>query len=371
MPILQSIDVYQLPIALKKPFTIALESFTHAKNLVVQLTDEEGRTGWGECSPFPSINGETMETAFSLSKQISTQLLGKEALDFKVAMQTINSQLFGNYSLKSAFDIAFHDLVAQYRNQPLYEFWGPPQWSVLQTDYTVSLGSVAEMATTASWIKEQGFPAIKVKLGGTYAEDMARLHAIREVVGDEISLRLDANQGWDVTTATQILTALSDWNIDFCEAPINRRLYHLLPAISAAVPVPIMADESCFDAHDAERLLAAKACTYLNVKLGKAGGLTEARRILRVAEKYRAQVQIGGFLESRLGFTAAAHLALSSPTVKFIDMDTPLMFADDPVTGGISYSSNGMIELPVGNGGGAGIKPEFLEQAMGHYCVRG
>lgn len=355
MPTIHKIEVFQLSLELKNPFVISLESFTHAKNLVVAITDSEGRTGYGECSPFPTINGETMKGAYTIATEFAYSVIGFEVLDFKVAMANLESKIYGNFSVKSAFDIALHDLAAQVRNIPLYEFWGPPQWKILATDYTVSLGAATDMAAAALEIKNAGYSAIKLKVGGQPLDDLERLHAIRAAVGDEIPLRLDANQGWDEKGAFTVLSALEGWNIDFCEEPISRRLFHRLPALRSQVPVPLMADESCFDHHDAERLFAAGACDYVNIKLGKAGGLTEARKILAVAESYDAKVQIGGFLESRLGFTAAAHLALSSPTVQFIDMDTPLMMKDDPVIGGIRYQHGGIIALPEGSGLGAGV----------------
>lgn len=267
----------------------------------------------------------------------------------------MNRTIYANYSVKSAFDIALHDLAAQERGIPLYAFWGRPQMSLLQTDYTVSLGEPVQMAVDALAIKERGFATIKVKLGGLPAVDVERVKAIRAAIGHSIPLRLDANQGWNFSAALTVLRAVGDDNIQFCEAPIPRHSSNKLPTLRQQVPVPIMADESCFDHHDAKRLLAAGACDYINVKLGKSGGLLEARLILEVAEEYGIKVQIGGFLESRLGFTAAAHLALSSPAVAFVDMDTPMMFSEDPVQGGITYDREGRISLPAGNGLGASL----------------
>lgn len=347
------IEIYRLPVKLRKPFVISLESFTHANNLAVAIYTSDGRVGWGECSPFPSINGETMESGLHIAHWLGTKLLGIDYLDSRRSQAIMKSSVYGNFSVKSAIDIALHDLAAQARNIPLYEFWGPPKMNVLQTDYTVSLGDAAKMAEEALAIQERGFRYIKVKLGGLPEDDIQRVKGIRQAIDPTIPLRLDANQGWDFSAASSVLNALAEMNIQFCEAPIPRHFSHRLAALRQQVPIPIMADESCFDHHDAKRLLASGACDYINIKLGKSGGLLEARMILQVAEDYGAQVQIGGFLESRLGFTAAAHLALSSPAVAFVDMDSPLMMEEDPVQGGISYSSEGIIRLPEGIGLGA------------------
>lgn len=352
---IRCIEIYRMPVKLCQPFVISLESFTHANNLAVAIYTSDGRVGWGECSPFPTINGETMESGLHIANWLAAKLIGVDYLDLHGSHAIMQRSLYGNFSVKSAIDMALHDLAAQARNIPLYEFWGPPKMNILQTDYTVSLGDMESMVTDAQDIKKRGFRYIKVKLGGLPKEDIQRVKAIRKGIGDAIPLRLDANQGWDFSGALTVLKALAEENIQFCEAPIPRYSSNKLAALRQQVPVPIMADESCFDHHDARRLLASNSCDYINVKLGKTGGLLEARLLLEVAEEYGTKVQIGGFLESRLAFTAAAHLALSSAAVAFVDMDTPLMLAEDPVQGGIRYGSEGIINLPEGMGLGASM----------------
>lgn len=125
-----------------------------------------------------------------------------------------------------------------------------------------------------------------------------------------------------------------------------------------------MADESCCDEHDAKRLLDLDACDYFNVKLGKSSGIFRAKKIIALAEKQNIKIQIGGFLESRLAFTAAAHLALTSDVIVHCDFDTPLMFEEDPVSGGITYNDNGEISIPLIAGLGAKFKEDYLHGLM-------
>ncbi|NJO86612.1 MAG: dipeptide epimerase [Lewinella sp.] len=294
-------------------------------------------------------------------------LLGLPLDDASRWTNTLNARLFANQSAKSALEMAAQDLAAQALGLPLHQALGGKQAAsqthTLRTDYTISLGSASSMAAAAAEIVAKGFSEVKVKLGGHPEEDLKRLAAIRSITGPELPLRLDANQGWNFSGALRVLTALADdGHILFCEAPLPRWQFTELPRLRKSVPIKIMADESCLDAHDAERLLAAGACDYLNVKIGKAGGLGPARAILKVAETYGVEVQIGGFLESRLGFTAAAHLALCSPTVAFVDFDTPLMFEEDHVLGGLNYGSGGYLSLAPGLGLGAQVAAEILEK---------
>ena len=134
----------------------------------------------------------------------------------------------------------------------------------------------------------------------------------------------------------------------------------LLAEIKAKSSIPIMADESCFDEIDAQRLIALNACDSLNIKLGKSGGIFKAKKIIQLAEKAKMKLQAGGFLESRLGFTAMAHLALSSNQFEFYDFDTPLMFKEDVVEGGIEYSGNGLIKISDAPGLGVTVPDTFL-----------
>jgi L-alanine-DL-glutamate epimerase-like enolase superfamily enzyme len=137
-----------------------------------------------------------------------------------------------------------------------------------------------------------------------------------------------------------------------------------LRRVKEASPIPLMADESCCDHHDAERLIGLGACQRFNLKLGKSGGLFKARKIIARAAEAGMTVQVGGFLESRLAWSASAALAVSAPCVRYCDMDTPLMFTADPVLGGIGYQPGGRVRLPEGPGLGASIDPAWLPEAQ-------
>ena len=125
-------------------------------------------------------------------------------------------------------------------------------------------------------------------------------------------------------------------------------------------PIPIMADECCSDEHDAERLIELGACDYFNIKLGKSGGIYKALKMVKMAEKAGIKLQVGAMLESRIAMTAFAHFALCSPSIVHYDFDTALMFREDPVTGGIQYKANGVVEVSDAPGLGATISEERL-----------
>ncbi len=366
--IITEIGIYKLFMPLKEPFVISLGPIYNAENIVVIIKTNHGITGFGECSPFMSINGESMDTCFVVAQYFAKLLKGKNPLNITEHIAAMDALIYANTSIKSAFDIALYDIAAQHAGVPLYKFLGGENNKIITTDYTVSIGEPKKMAADAVAIQQQGYPAIKIKLGKNGKKDVERIKAIREAVGNKIPLRIDANQGWTVDEAIETLNALAVYDIQHCEEPIPRWAYMQLPKIKKQSPIPIMADESCGDEHDAQRLLQLDACSYLNIKLGKAGGIFKALKIVELAKQYNMHLQVGAFMESRLAMTAFAHFALCSPLIEHYDFDTALMFTQDPVSGGIHYAANGVITVPDAPGLGAWIDKDWLEK-MQHIVI--
>ncbi|MCY1719490.1 dipeptide epimerase [Prolixibacteraceae bacterium Z1-6] len=356
------IEIYESPIKLKEPFVISLGPMDYAQNVVIVIRTNKGITGFGECSPFMTINGESMETCFIVAQYLAKILKGKNPINIEECSMAMDKVIYGNSSIKSAFDIALYDIAAQQAGVPLYKYLGGHNNKKMQIDYTISLGETDKMVEDAKKIIAGGFEIIKVKLGHSKGKDIKSIRLIREAVGPNVPIRLDANQGWTAKETPAILNELAPYNIQHCEEPIPRWDFMELPAICKNSPIPIMADETCCDHHDAKRLIQLEACHRINIKLSKSSGIFKALKIIELAEAADMEIQIGGFLESRLGFTASAHLALASDTIVYYDFDTPLMMVEDPVSGGIQYDKNGRITLPETPGLGASIHPDFLKR---------
>lgn len=359
--IIEKISIYKLSIPLKQPFVISLGPQYDADNIIILIKTKEGFTGWGECSPYMSINGESMETCFIVGQYLAKVLKGRNALDIEDCTKAMNRIITRNENIKSAFDMALYDIAAQHAQLPLYKFLGGRKNKIISTDMTVGLGSPEKMAGEALEYKEAGFPSIKVKLGTTVEEDVTRIKMIREVIGSELPLRIDANQGWDVDTAIAVLNALAPYTIEHCEEPIAKWNYMQLPYVRKNSPIKIMADESCFDQHDAERLAQLNAVDYFNIKLGKSGGIFNALKIVETAKTNHIQLQVGCFMESRLAITALVHFAYSSDLIVHYDLDTPLLLNEDPVIGGMLFKENGVVEIDESLGIGAKIDEEVLK----------
>lgn len=356
------VEIYKSPIKLKEPFIISLGPMEYAQNIVVVIHTNQAIVGFGECSPFMTINGESMETCFVVAQYIAKILKGKNPTDIEACHAEMDQLIYGNSSIKSAFDMALYDIVAQEADVPLYKYLGGENNKKIQIDYTISLTNPEKMAADAIDIVKRGFEIIKVKLGHSKSQDIESIRQIREAVGYDIPIRLDANQGWSAEETPEILEALLPYNIQHCEEPIPRWDFMKLPEICKNSPIPIMADETCCDHHDAQRLIELNACHQINIKLSKSSGIFKALKIIEHAEAANIKIQVGGFLETRLGFTASAHLALASKNIVYFDFDTPLMMTEDPVIGGISYNNKGVVTVPNQAGLGAKIDESFLQK---------
>ena len=359
---ISQVEIYKLRIPLIEPFITVLAKEDHVENVIVVIRTNNGITGFGECSPYMPVNGESIDTCFIVGQYFASLMKGKDPLSIEDRLAEMERLIYGNSSIKSAFDIALHDIIGQSKGVPLYKLYGGKNNKELFTDYTVSLDNAEKMAADAVKIKTAGYPAIKVKLGQSRKKDVERIKLIRNAVGFDIPLRIDANQGWGVKEAIETLNALDAYNIEHCEEPIARWNFMRLRKVKKNSPIPIMADESCGDAHDAERLINLKACDMLNIKVGKAGGLLNSYEIVKLADKADMQMQVGAFLESRLGMTASAHLALCSDNINYCDFDTPLMFSEDIVSGGLTYHENGLMKVPDKPGLGAMIEQSYLDK---------
>jgi L-Ala-D/L-Glu epimerase len=355
------IEIIKLNIPYKEPFVISLGVIPEATNVVVRIHTSIGLTGTGECAPFVFIVGETQETVFELAKQVGKMLLGRDPFAIGDRLHEIDRAVKGNPTMKSAFDMALYDLLALRANMPLYQLLGGSNNKKIYTDMTISIGDPKKVFLDAVEFKKSGFPAVKVKLGTTMKEDVARIKAIREAVGPDYPIRIDANQGWDTITAIETLKALEPFGIEHCEEPIPHWNNRELVKVRENSPIPIMADESIFDHHDAFRLASMGACDYFNIKFSKSGGINNALKIIAVAESAGIKCQVGCMSESRFALTALMHLVLASDAIVHYDMDSSLMLAADPVTEGIEYMGSGQWTIGEKPGIGAGFDDAFLD----------
>jgi len=341
-------------IPLTRPYTIAYTHFDAVKILIVTLRTEGGHVGWGAGVPIEAVTGESLEAAENRLSERIDRVIGEDIRHLNVHGRRLAECMAGLPAARCAIDIALHDLYAQLLGVPLADALGRAH-DALPTSITIGIKPTDEAIVEANEYVGRGFRILKVKTGQDVAEDIERVHRIREAVGPEVGIRVDANQGYTRQDAEQFLDAIEPCAIEFLEQPFPAADLDSLRALPAPFRARIAADESLFDARDGLRLLQPEpACGVFNIKLMKCGGPGEALRIATVAEAAGIDLMWGCMDESRISIAAALHTALACPATRYLDLDGSFDLASDVVEGGFVLE-DGMLRTT--DAPGLGVRP--------------
>jgi o-succinylbenzoate synthase len=360
---IESLDIYPIKLPMVRPFRIALGSISEYEGVLVRVELSDGTYGWGEAAPEPTITGETMRTAWTILEWIKPLVVGKDALALEDIMYDLNRAVLGHSSAKAAVDLAIHDALARNANLPLNALLGR-RLTELETTQTVGLENLDETVRQATALRREGVTRMKIKIGGRPSVDVERIRAVRDRLGNEFSLTVDANQGYSVRQAISTLKHLERYDVEYCEQPVHYRDLNGLAEVRRKSPIPIMADESVHSTHDALEVTRLRAADMINIKLMKSGGIHEAKKIAAIAEAADIPCMVGCMVETRVGISAGCHFATSNRIVKYADLDSHTMLKFDPVQGGIELTGS-KEKLNEGNG----IAVEVDESALQRHLV--
>jgi len=342
------VRTHRFSAALHTPFITARRATTTVDSLLVEIVDDAGHRGFGEAPAIPRVTGETIAGAEAIVQGVFAPLLtGRDPDDLVVLIQETHRAVVGNPGAKAAVDVALHDLAARRLGIPLARLLGGRPGPV-RTDVTLSVGSARELALAAARRVSDGFDVLKVKVGTDPAGDVARVRAVRNEVGSEIGIRLDANQGWTPREAVRVIRAIEDagLGVELVEQPVPAHDVAGLAWVSDRVDTPILADEAVLGARDLVAVIQRRAADLVNIKLAKCGGLQAARALLELAAAHDIGVLIGSMMEGPVGIAAAASLAAAYPSPLVHDLDAAWWLAPPgPVVGGVRYDG-GTLLLP-------------------------
>lgn len=345
MSIIRRIEAFELKLRLREPFRIAMGVSEYSHNIVVRIVDKEGNVGWGEGSPSLRVNRETVESNLSAIERVAPKLLGVDVFSIE-RVREILSRVEGNPSTKTAVETAVFDLIGKNTGRPVFKLLGGYRDYVI-TDITLGIKSPEDMARDAVRAVKRGFRILKVKLGTSPDEDIERVRLIREAVGDDIIIRVDANQGWKFDDAIRVLNKIADYNVELCEQPLPAGELEALAELRRLSPIPIMVDESVHGMLEALKVIEREAADYINIKLMKTGGIIEAMHLAYLAESVGIKCMIGCMGESLLGITMGVHFAQALKNIEFVDLDADLLLAESLVEkGGASIEKGGIRRAP-------------------------
>lgn len=349
--VISDIATTRVSVPLREAFRTALRTVETAHAVRVAITTTDGATGYGEAVGTPPITGETLGSIeAAVAGPISAALCGRDVEDLDAAGQALSASVVGNFSAKSAVDCALYDLVARRLGVSLRAVLGGGGADVL-TDITVSAADPGGMTDAARHRLAAGFHVLKLKVGGhgDVDRDVTRVKAVREGVGNDVTLRVDANQAWSPRGAVHAIRAFEDLGLEvsLVEQPVAAKDLDGLAFVTAHVDTPIMADESVFTGRDFLDVVKRRAADLVNVKLAKCGGLRAAQALLAIAETTGVSALIGCMLELPLAVAAATSLAAARLPDAVHDLDAAWWLADEE--GPLRYEE-GRVVLPVGAG---------------------
>lgn len=290
--------------------------------VAVRIETEGGFTGFGEATPLPDWGGDWErrcgETQGTVTHLINTvlgpALIGMDATAVTAARRKMDSIVVGNVYAKCAIDIALHDAWGKIVGLPIYRLLGGAVRESVAVAHMIGLMPEAEALAEGTEAAADGVRSLQIKGGVDAPRDIRLAAALRRELGDDFTLRLDANQGYGHgKDAARIVGKLIDAGVSMVEQPTTGLAY--MAEVTAASEVPIIADESCWNVNDALDVSAARAADSISIYLAKAGGFVGAAKVACVAQAQLMACDVNGSIESAIGTAANVQFALAQPAV--------------------------------------------------------
>ena len=350
--------VWREALDLTRPYTIAYKTITAVDVNFLAIRLDNGIWGVGCSSPSWQVTGEKSDDSLNALREIADSLLkGQPITHLHRLLREGRQALAGKPAAMNALDNALHDAFCQQLDLRLVDWLGQVH-TALPTSITIGIASVEETLEQAREHLAAGFRIIKLKIGQSLEKDIEVFSKLRELVGPDILIRVDANQGYSPADLVAFAEATKELKVEFYEQPFEPALDSPKPALQMELPEDLRllcaADEDLLNADDALRLAQAPyPFGIFNIKFMKCGGVAEARRIAFIAERQGLELMWGCNDESIVSITAALHTALASPATRYLDLDGSLDLARDAVSGGFVLKDGMMYP---GEGKGLGVR---------------
>ena len=341
-----------LNIPLTEPFAIATGTVYAARNVLIEVELDSGIVGLGESAPFPPSGGETQETALAAIAGMESLLVDHTVQEWRALAGSLLANFEHQEAARAGVEIALFDAFARTVHAPMNQLFGGASHHV-ETDITIPINSVDHMAQLAATHVANGARTLKLKVGTHRELDIERVVSVA-AAAPRCALILDGNQGFSPSDAVYVIKQLANRGVNpvLFEQPVHRHDLAGLRFVTEHSGVPVAADEAVHTAADALRIISMGAANVINIKLMKSG-IVEALDIAAVCRAAHTELMIGAMMESRLAIATAAHFVAGLGCFRYVDLDTPMLLAEDPFDGG--YTQQGMLYELSESGAGHGV----------------
>jgi len=361
---IEKVEIFGVAVPLIGEFRMSYQSESIQRSAIVRITASGGATGLGNVDPVHGYSEESIEeTLAALENIFAPKVMGLDASNIHVLLQVMEAAAPKFLDAKAALEMACVDLTARALGIPVHTYLGGAVKNRLHFNAWIGiLPPDKAAAETAGWQK-RGFRSAKIKVGGDIDADRDRVKAVREAVGPDFALRIDANAGYDADTSIRLARLMEPFDLQLFEQPVPAEdIAGMVRVRRESGGIPIMADESVLDHASLVRIIQAGAADIVKVKIMKQGGLINTRRMIATAEAAGIRCVLGhGF---GLGVNTMAEIMLAATSLNVIDgleCVGPLKTSDDIVTHKLDLAS-GSHDLPSGPGLGVELDAQKLER---------
>jgi muconate cycloisomerase len=307
-----------IPLKPERRMISALGRHEVSRFVIVRLTTDTGIVACGEATATPRWSGETVWGVQAIIQNLFAPLLaGFDLNDLPAIIERMDLAAVDNWFAKSAIEMACWDALGQEAGRPVYDLLGGAVRPLtIRNRFSLGAYEPTIAAERAALLVAAGFTTIKVKVGTGPDMDVARVHAVRDAIGPETHLTIDANGGWSDAQARYCLERIRDCNVELVEQPLPRGDYSLLKKLRTDMGIRVLADESCFDEIHARELILHECCDAITLYPGKQGGLLKARQIASLAASAGIPCTIGSNLEWDIGAATMMQFVVSTPNVQ-------------------------------------------------------
>ncbi len=371
-----SADLYALRIPFTIPFSHRLKTRSFSDSIIVKLTTDSGESGFGEGVPRPYVTGETVSSSLDYIKHVLLPLIHQHVFhpltqdtDSMNVLSEISAMLpdTGKDSViafnasKTAIEIALIDALLKHSGKSLSYLIQPHRESVTYSA-VITADSEDKIKKIARECEQYGMKQVKIKVG--IGDDYRRIATVRDILGNVVSLRVDANCAFDIKGALDLIASIQSLGIDSIEQPVPRGDINALAQVKKDSIIPIMVDESLITEADAVELIKKNACDLFNLRISKNGGLFRTLGLAELARKVGIGFQLGCQVgETAILSAAGRHLAAHLDDVKFIEGSFgTLLLEEDIASESVQFGYAGNAPLLKGPGLGIQVRQDLLEK---------
>ena len=352
---------------------------------LVRMTDDAGNVGWGEAPALKDWGGEygryfgesTATVELVIARYLGPAAIGVPVGNLGLLHQRMDAAVKGYPYAKAAIDIAAYDLAGRARGIPVHDLLGGAVRDTIPVAHSIGLMAIEDGEREAGKVASEGIRTVKIKVGVEPARDVEMVRRIRAAVGPDVSLCVDANEGYKTPgEAIKTIRKMEAFELIYAEQPVAD--IARMAEVARAIDTPVMADESAWNSHDVIEIIERRAAQIVSIYTTKPGGLYRAMEVAAVARAAGIVCNVNGSAELGIGNLANLALAAAAPAVTLacvVPISTPasaqrgqiagIYYQDDLIAAPMEYR-DGAVRVPTGPGLGIDVDPAKIEQ----YRVR-